>query len=70
MWCRSSTSLLRVQSGKKENVRSPANPATLVVRKKITHTFPQSHIPGPDCDLQFATRSCFSSLTDEICFVY
>ena len=55
--------------GERENVRSSANRATLVVRKN-TRTFSQSHIPGLHCDLHFETQSCFTSLAGEVRFVY
>lgn len=70
MWYRSSTSLLRVLYGKKENVRSPASRAMPAVRRKSQRTFSQSHIPGLHCGLHFETQACFTSLAGEVCFVY
>jgi hypothetical protein len=70
MWFRSSASLLRVLCGKKENVRSPASRAMLVVRKKLRV---HSHSPTFQvwhCDLHFETQPCFTSLAGEVCFVY
>src|SRR5208283_3113447 len=62
MWFRSSTSLLRVLCGKKENVRSPTSRAPLVVRRPLRVHSHSPTFPGLHCDLHFETQSCFTSL--------
>jgi hypothetical protein len=68
MWCRSSTSLLRVLCGKGERP-FPSWSSDACGEKEITRTFSQSHIPGQHFDLHFETQSCFTSLAGEVHFV-
>ncbi len=70
MWYRSSKRLLRVLRGKKENVRSPANRAAFVVRKKLrlhTHS-PKFQVCIAICTLRLNYVSPPRSLARHLSF--
>jgi hypothetical protein len=71
MWYRSSTSLLRLLCGEKENVRYSANRAALAVRKKLRVHFhsPTFQVSTAICTLRLDYVSPPRSLARFVSFV-